>query len=147
MTSPDQNDWMERTTGKMSRSISKLMHNNACFRLCSVYAEEQVEYENRQQDDYVVSGIDRMMQSALGQVGKSTLEVQVYKQFLFDEESVLEGVRQEEEEEEVSLNHADCDSYGEEVSPSRRRGRSGMTIDGVKSQDTADDLTFLTQRS
>lgn len=78
--------WVERTV-ELAATCNKLLTiSNAC-RLCSVYADKQVEYESRQ--------VENGIWTAAGNP-----QVEVYRRFLFDEESVVGSFTEREEEEE-----------------------------------------------
>mmetsp|Transcript_16278 Transcript_16278/g.21301 ORF Transcript_16278/g.21301 Transcript_16278/m.21301 type:complete len:153 (-) Transcript_16278:258-716(-) len=116
LTTGDHSDWMERTGTKLGKFLSK----SAC-RLCTVYADEQVEYEKRQ-EDYVTT-MDRMVQATARSVAKSTLEVDLYKHFLFDEESVVNSFGDDDRQggDDISLNPS-VEDKGRSIKSPHRRG-------------------------
>lgn len=106
--------------------INNVFSSSSCARsLCQVYTEKQLEFENRQDllqvsqssdimhvgltrsedsDDEsdVSSPVDRAQNKCSSAVtGSSLLEVQLYRQFLFDEESVVDNIQ----------NRTECDRY------------------------------------
>jgi hypothetical protein len=104
------NDWIEKTA-TIQQALATLITKTSC-RLCHVYADKQLEFENRQEDYNVAAqavtaavgygGMDfyaPFASSAASSAG-GTLEVELYRQFLFDEESVVGRVEVDEEEEE-----------------------------------------------
>jgi hypothetical protein len=88
---PLKEDWVDRTV-RLANSCNKLFTRNTC-RVCQVYADKQVEFEQRQEGsgDALASPISRVWQKTV-MLAPSTLEVELYRQFLFDEESVVETV-------------------------------------------------------
>jgi len=129
----------------MSKSLNKLLtKTGSCARLCSVYAEEQLAYENRQDSDYVTS-MDRILSEATGRAASSVLEVDLYRQFLFDEESVMESFHQVEEHHHVVHHPAPAPS--ESGVGDVYLNHDHHHIMGAKSNDSADRHTILTQRS
>ena len=85
-------DWVEKATS-ISLAFNKLLAKSAC-KLCSVYVDEQVEFENRQ-EDYKTTMAKAWMRSYKP-------DVEVYRQMLFDEDSVVESISGRDEES--SLN-------------------------------------------
>lgn len=80
-------DWVDKTVN-LARACNKLFTKNTC-RLCQVYVDQQVEFENRQEDASVKNPARSM-------------EVELYRQFLFDEESVVDGVCERNKENETN---------------------------------------------
>ena len=109
-------DWIEKASS-ISHAFTKLLSKSAC-KLCSVYVDEQVEFENRQ-EDYKTSIAKAWMRA-------HKPEVEVYRQMLFDEDSVVDSVC--ERDEETSLNAFDR-SFGS----SRRRLSGDATVTTQKS--------------
>lgn len=103
-------DWVAKASS-ISHAFNKLLAQSAC-KLCSVYVDEQVEFENRQ-EDYKTN-------MAVAWMRTHKPEVEVYRQFLFDEESVVDSVA--ERDEETSLN-----AFERSFATSRRR----MSGDGT----------------
>ncbi|KAL7561421.1 hypothetical protein ACA910_009279 [Epithemia clementina (nom. ined.)] len=155
-------DWMNRTGSKFTNLIS----NTTCVRLCSLYVDEQVEYEIRQED--CVTTMDRMM-SVVSSVGAASimaparaaaaagsLEVEMYKQFLFDEESVLtslserEDEDQEDDEQHLLLTNARTNSVHRQSGGVRALTSSAhpqqRDLESVKSHDE-EHMTIVTQRT
>ena len=106
-------DWIHRPGNK----FTKLISNTTCVRMCSLYVDEQVEYEIRQED--CSTTMNRMVSvvSSVGAAGVlaaparaaavAGLDVELYKQFLFDEESVLTSLTEREDEDDH--HHGDDD--------------------------------------
>ena len=155
-------DWVDGT-GLLSQTFTKLISNTTCVRLCSLYVDEQVEYEIRQED--CVSGMDRMVSvvSSVGGAasnmlafhnGNDGMDVQLYKQFLFDEDSVLTSLTEREEEDEsLHADHDELIQMPRSLSKSHGLPRTAQAIqrrrqhDAKTSEDDEDHLTILTQRS
>lgn len=80
----------------VAQTCKKLFTQHTC-RVCQVYTDAQVEYEVRQekQQEHQHQWI-----SHLGGFGQqpASLEVELYRQFLFDEDSVVEVVSEREKE-------------------------------------------------
>jgi hypothetical protein len=91
---PNGEDWIEKA-GSITQAFSKLLSKSAC-KMCNVYVDEQVEFENRQ-EDYTGT-----MAKVWLRAYKPSLDVELYRQFLFDEESVVDNVC--ERDEEPALN-------------------------------------------
>lgn len=91
---PTKEDWLEKTV-RLAQDCNQIFAQTAC-RLCHVYVDQQVEFEQRQE-----SQRDWMRPAA-----EQSLEVNMYRQFLFDEDSVVEGVsgRVAEETEDSLLD-------------------------------------------
>jgi hypothetical protein len=77
---------------EVARACNKLFTKHTCG-LCHVYVDKQVEYESRQEDhkrggDHPLSPVERVwMKTGLG-LERGNMEVDMYRQFLFDEDSV-----------------------------------------------------------
>ena len=91
-------DWIEKA-GTISQAFNKLLAKSAC-KLCSVYVDEQVEFESKQ-EDYKTTMAKAWMRS----YARNSMEVELYRQMLFDEESVADSVAGRDEE--TSLNAFD----------------------------------------
>ena len=78
--SSDSN-WVDRTM-QIAQTCNRLFTANAACQICSVYADKQVEYEIRN---------DTNLWNTIANPQKN-LEVELYRQFLFDEESVVDSV-------------------------------------------------------
>jgi hypothetical protein len=97
-------DWVERTV-QLAQTCNQILSANAC-RLCYVYVDKQVEYETRQQQPYEGNGraansnrSPHPLPGALERVWTQTatsphfsMEVDFYRQLLFDEDSVVDAV-------------------------------------------------------
>lgn len=169
IVSTNEADWMERASGK----INKLLHKHACMRLCNLYADEQVAFENQQQSDDYVTTMDRMMQdmmmldwsggngidagattttpgaTAAGMLGRgvflhhaaaatSCMQVELYRQFLFDEASVYDAYGDQWMTDDPETTEDDFTNRPPSLT-------SPPAIQGVPSHDTAD--SFVTQRT
>jgi hypothetical protein len=74
-----------------AKTCNKLFLNNC--NMCTVYCDQQVQYEWVQENS-----INPMAMESLFKRMGNGLEVQVYKEFLFDEESVVEHVIDRQEQ-------------------------------------------------
>lgn len=90
-------DWIEKATS-LSNAFNKMIAKSAC-KMCNMYVDQQVEFENRQ-EDYTTS-----MARAYMRAYKPSMEVELYRQMMFDEDSVVEGVSAREDE--IPLNAFD----------------------------------------
>ncbi|GAX13779.1 hypothetical protein FisN_30Lh074 [Fistulifera solaris] len=68
--------------------------------LCNVYTNKQVEFEWRQERTQN-SDSSSPVQRALQKVNRGNLEVHMYRQFLFDEESVIAGASLREDDTSI----------------------------------------------
>ena len=131
----ESSNWMDRTIPKQ---VSQFLTKNAC-RLCSVYADEQVAYESvREQQDYSVNTFMYQASAAHDAIAARSLDVQIYKQFLFDEDSVLESL-----EDHVTTTTTPATGGNEwdvVLNPSQ-------TSNNGDSQDELDPRTIHTQRT
>lgn len=106
---PSEDDWVESVV-EVARTCKKLFTRHTC-RLCQVYVDQQVAYE-QQEEASMVEGMDASSRSNPANwlqknVVDHSLEVELYRQFLFDEESVVSVVEEREK---------DTDSQQEELS-------------------------------
>lgn len=108
-------DWIEKTA-TIQQALVSLITKTSC-RLCHVYTDKQLEFENRQaleQEQQRNSLVWNNNYPGVGYNGGSDhsfipyapaaatcLEVELYRQFLFDEESVVTSLSAREEEEVV----------------------------------------------
>jgi hypothetical protein len=90
MSNKEESDWVE-SVADVAQTCKKLFSANAC-RLCDVYTDAQVEYEVRQEKQPQPKYWMHMMSH------QPSLEVELYRQFLFDEDSVMEVVSEREKE-------------------------------------------------
>jgi len=94
-------DWVD-TMVSCAQAVNKMFVRNTC-RLCQVYTDRQVEFEVQQQQNPVERAF---LKAALAQP-----EVEIYRQFLFDEESVVGGLPgyddEDDEEEQPQEQHQD----------------------------------------
>jgi len=109
-------DWIEKATS-ISNAFHQLLSKSAC-KLCSVYVDEQVEFENRQ-EDYKTTMAKAWMRA-------HKPEVEIYRQLLFDEDSVVDSVA--ERDEETTLN-----AFERSFATSRRRMSGDGTVTTQKS--------------
>ena len=103
---------------EVARTCNKLFSKRC--NACNVYVKKQVEYETSQEQllgsSRTHSPMARVWQKA--GIQQSQLEVELYRQFLFDEESVVDGVGLRGEEEETAAgktSHAQACSSPTEV--------------------------------
>jgi hypothetical protein len=97
-------DWVDSVVD-VATTCKKIFTAHTC-RLCQVYTDAQVEYEVRQeetaQQQQEPLSQPQHQRAAKGssffQALPNSLEVELYRQFLFDEESVVEGVNEREKE-------------------------------------------------
>lgn len=97
-------DWIEKA-GTISQAFNKLLAKSAC-KLCNVYVDEQVEFES-QQEDYKTTMAKAWMRS----YAKNSMEVELYRQMLFDEESVAESVAGRDEESSLNAFDRSFEAY------------------------------------
>jgi hypothetical protein len=95
--------WVVDSMVSAATTINKMFTLNTC-RLCQVYTDKQVEYECKRQDLIMPAVYDEeempednpvgraIGQAAAAAAGASAWEVEIYRQFLFDEASVVENV-------------------------------------------------------
>lgn len=107
-SSPSSTDegWVDSMV-QVAHTANKLFSKHTC-RLCQVYTDKQVEYETRQenalryQQYFESSGdsspIDRVWDN-LEAAASQQLNIELYRQFLFDEESVVSNVSRHEQQE------------------------------------------------
>jgi hypothetical protein len=96
-------DWVDSVVD-VATTCKKIFTAHTC-RLCHVYTDAQVEYEVRQEE---TAQLQRRMpehqraatagSSFFQSVVPNPLEVELYRQFLFDEDSVVEGVNEREKD-------------------------------------------------
>lgn len=94
-------DWIAKAgdiSQAVSMGVSKLLSTSTACKLCSMYVDEQVEFEKRQ-EDYKTNVAKNLLRTY-----QPTMEVELYRQFLFDEESVVESVT---ERDDADLNGFD----------------------------------------
>jgi hypothetical protein len=104
VTSSDRSndDWVD-TLVSCAQVVNKLFVRNTC-RICQVYSDKQVEFEERLQENS--NPVDRAMLRAAMPLHP---EVELYRQFLFDEDSVVESVGLREETD-FNSSHNDDDA-------------------------------------
>lgn len=110
---------------EVARACNKLFKKQTCG-ICHMYAEKQVEFETRQENKFktiLPSPVQRAwIRAGLHHTTSNSLEVDMYRQFLFDEESVcqrgdgFDGACEESNFHERTVTHASKDSDYEEVS-------------------------------
>jgi hypothetical protein len=82
-----ETDWVD-TVVSCAQMVNKMFTRNTC-RLCHVYSDKQVEFENSMRSvDESSSPVDRAFLKAVFPAA----EVEMYRQFLFDEDSVVDSV-------------------------------------------------------
>jgi hypothetical protein len=90
-------DWVD-TMVSCAQTVNKLFVRNTC-RICQIYSDKQVEFEKLHNDDCdnhaTASPVDRANWKV-----PYLPEVEFYRQFLFDEESVMEGVLQRQQQQQ-----------------------------------------------
>jgi len=102
----DDDDWVDSVV-QVANTCKKLFTQNTC-RMCQVYVDEQVEYERREEaidgDGNKMKWSPSPFQQAWmrSSVLANNPEVELYRQFLFDEESVVEVVMEREKEDDAS---------------------------------------------
>jgi hypothetical protein len=97
-------DWVDSVVD-VATTCKKIFTAHTC-RLCQVYTDAQVEYEVRQEETAQQQQqrlpLPHHQRGATGssflQTLPNSLEVELYRQFLFDEDSVVEGVSEREKE-------------------------------------------------
>lgn len=95
-----KDNWVESVMN-VAHTCKKLFTKHTC-RLCQVYVDQQVEYERRQE----VEG--EHIQTFDANTAPS-LEIEIYRQFLFDEGSVVETVSGREKADD-GKSHDDTQS-------------------------------------
>ena len=84
---------------EVARVCNNLFTKHSCG-ICHLYVDKQVEFESRHEDDKSgrnpLSPVERVWKKAAGEQ-HTNLEVDIYRQFLFDEESVVSGVSHRED--------------------------------------------------
>lgn len=85
LTTQRPTDWVD-TVVQAATIANQLFSKNSC-RLCQVYADKQVEFETST-EQRSSSPMERLWMRTAQE--SSTLEVELYKNFLFDEDSVAE---------------------------------------------------------
>ncbi len=101
---------------EVAHTATKLFARHTC-RMCHVYVDEQLEFERQQQqfDFYKAHqqsvsnkensspGVSSPWANLVANAGPSPFEVELYRQFLFDEESVVDTV-----ENHLHRNYDEC---------------------------------------
>jgi hypothetical protein len=82
--SQSQTQWVD-TIVQAAQTANKMFAQNTC-RLCHVYTDKQVEFETRNEIS------SSPLESIFMRTAEASMEVELYKQFLFDEESVNDNV-------------------------------------------------------
>jgi hypothetical protein len=101
VTGGNNEDWIEKASS-LSQAFHKLIAKSAC-KMCDVYVDEQLEFENRQEDYYnTTTGTTTTTSMARAWVKayKPSMEVELYRQMLFDEESVVFSVSERDDNED-----------------------------------------------
>jgi hypothetical protein len=82
---PSQFQWIDSVV-QAATTANKLFTANTC-RMCHVYSDKQVEFETRNE------GSNSPMASLMMRTTQeASMEVELYRQFLFDEDSVVDNV-------------------------------------------------------
>jgi hypothetical protein len=84
-----QFQWID-TVVQAATTANKLFTANTC-RLCHAYSDKQVEFETR--NEGISSPMERLMMRT---TQEASMEVELYRQFLFDEDSVVDNVTHRE---------------------------------------------------
>lgn len=80
-----QGQWIDSVV-QAATGMNKLFTRNTC-RMCQVYSDKQVEFETLNE------GISSPMASLIMRTTQeASMEVELYRQFLFDEDSVVDNV-------------------------------------------------------
>jgi hypothetical protein len=95
---PSQFQWID-TVVEAATTANKLFTRNTC-RMCHVYSDKQVEFETRNEGSS--SPMERLMMRT---TQEASLEVELYRQFLFDEDSVVDNVTHREMPDYLTDNH------------------------------------------
>lgn len=86
----DDPRWVD-TVMSYAQTVNKVFSRNTC-RLCHLYSDQQVEYESRLVDKQI-SPVERAyLKAAATHQTVLRPEVEFYRQFLFDEASVVEAI-------------------------------------------------------
>jgi len=124
MVADENDDWVLDSVVDAALQCKKLFTRHTC-RLCQVYVDRQVEYEQSEEESQYDNSncseefpkdvpkrhhqhqhrpswlTNSILQGSADQDGgiASSLEVELYRQFLFDEESVVEVIEEREKED------------------------------------------------
>lgn len=106
--------WVDSVV-EVARTCNKLFSKHACG-VCHIYVDKQVQMEFEQDktgsSNDPISPVERAwLKSGFAQ---SNLEVDMYRQFLFDEDSVASGVTHRRQQEQGSKNRIHKDMDGDE---------------------------------
>lgn len=84
-----------------ARTVNKLFTRNTC-RVCQLYSDKQVEFERTmaESDTIGISPVDRAFLKTM----PFQPEVALYRQFLFDEDSVVDSVGQREGHDDRTIS-------------------------------------------
>lgn len=99
----DNTDGWVDTMVSCAQAVNKLFTKNTC-RVCQVYSDKQVEFEQRLQELNITSPVDSAYLKAFIPLHP---EVELYRQFLFDEDSVVDSVGHRETTEYSSSSYVD----------------------------------------
>lgn len=111
----DEVGWVLDGMVQMAKSCNNLLSKNACH-LCNVYVDKQLEFEQRQEcigngaATQAISPVERVWMRTVPPEGlqpPQQMEVDLYKQFLFDEDSVVDTVssREDDDHNEYARRH------------------------------------------
>jgi hypothetical protein len=88
-------DWLE-TMANCAQMVNKIVARNTC-RVCHIYVDKQVEFEQRLQETS-----EWYSQNNATAFHQQSQMIELYRQYLFDEDSVVDSVecRMQDDEEE-----------------------------------------------
>jgi hypothetical protein len=93
-----QVQWIDSVV-QAATTANKLFTRNTC-RMCHVYSDKQVEFETQHE------GLSSPMASLMMRTTQeASMEVELYRQFLFDEDSVVDNVSHREIPDFLSGQH------------------------------------------
>jgi hypothetical protein len=100
----DSEDWVESVWG-VAKTAKKFLAGSACH-VCQVYVDEQLEFERKQQQhDFNTNRGNSNVHRAWLKAVDQPLEVELYRQFLFDEDSVVHSIERSYSKEENEDEH------------------------------------------
>jgi hypothetical protein len=110
-------DWVD-TMVSCAQTVNKAFVRHTC-RICQIYSDKQVEFERIHNDDSdhgAASPVDRANWKV-----PHLPEVEFYRQFLFDEESVMEGVLQRQQQQQQQLHQTSQEDESATISTQRTK--------------------------
>jgi hypothetical protein len=93
-----QPNWIDSVV-EAATTANKIFTRNTC-RMCHVYSDKQVEFETRNEGSS--SPMERLMMRTTQQ---ASLDVELYRQFLFDEDSVVDNASHREVPDYLTSEH------------------------------------------